>query len=125
MPIKWHGDKAEKRMRRYASRGVKQTANAVRDGAKLRISIPGPPPAPPHEPPHIDQGDLIASVRALHPVDLISVVGTDKDYGRFQEYGWHQMGDKTTPLKGPRPWLRPEWELLRKNWAKHFTDQKL
>jgi len=58
-------------------------------------------------------GDAVKKPTTANPNELVCVVGTNVEYGKFLELG--------TPKMGPRPFLRPALENNRKNILDFFN----
>ena len=72
-----------------------------------------PMPSRPGHPPRIDTGVLVKSIMSETHRSQNSIetrVGTNIDYGLYLELGTEKMA--------PRPWLRPAFRTLRRQYRK-------
>lgn len=75
-------------------------------------SLPGNAPAP-------DTGNLRASIHYTmveNSNTIIGIVGSDVEYGKILEYGWHNH------KLAPRPWLKPALDKNLKFFSKTLAD---
>ena len=106
MPVKWFGDKLQKKLVAAGKRALDKTALLIANEAKRSMTYPKTGAAgskrtasAPGEPPAVQMGRLRASVGHDAPRKDLRRIGTNVKYGRYLEIG--------TANISPRPFLRP------------------